>query len=43
MVGRVRIALLWMPRTGLEWAFRLSLEPRRCSRDMPAMPASCCG
>ena len=27
--GRVRRAPRWMQKTGLEWAFRLSLEPRR--------------
>jgi N-acetylglucosaminyldiphosphoundecaprenol N-acetyl-beta-D-mannosaminyltransferase len=27
--GRIRRAPRWMQRTGLEWAFRLGLEPRR--------------
>jgi N-acetylglucosaminyldiphosphoundecaprenol N-acetyl-beta-D-mannosaminyltransferase len=27
--GRVRRAPEWVQRAGLEWAFRLSLEPRR--------------
>jgi exopolysaccharide biosynthesis WecB/TagA/CpsF family protein len=27
--GRVRRAPRWMQRTGLEWLFRLLLEPRR--------------
>jgi N-acetylglucosaminyldiphosphoundecaprenol N-acetyl-beta-D-mannosaminyltransferase len=29
VAGRVRRAPRWMQKTGLEWAFRLSLEPRR--------------
>lgn len=27
--GRIRRAPVWMQKSGLEWAFRLSLEPRR--------------
>jgi N-acetylglucosaminyldiphosphoundecaprenol N-acetyl-beta-D-mannosaminyltransferase len=27
--GRIRRAPRWMQKSGLEWAFRLSLEPRR--------------
>src|SRR5262249_46369912 len=27
--GRVRRAPRWMQKTGLEWAFRLGLEPKR--------------
>jgi len=30
--GRVRQAPRWMMRAGLEWAFRLSQEPRRLWR-----------
>src|SRR5262249_48212309 len=30
--GRGRRAPRWMQKTGLEWAFRLSLEPRRLAR-----------
>jgi N-acetylglucosaminyldiphosphoundecaprenol N-acetyl-beta-D-mannosaminyltransferase len=30
--GRVRRAPRWMQKTGLEWAFRLLLEPRRLAR-----------
>jgi N-acetylglucosaminyldiphosphoundecaprenol N-acetyl-beta-D-mannosaminyltransferase len=30
--GRVRRAPRWMQRTGLEWAYRLALEPRRLGR-----------
>ncbi len=30
--GRVRRAPNWVRRTGLEWAFRLALEPRRLAR-----------
>jgi N-acetylglucosaminyldiphosphoundecaprenol N-acetyl-beta-D-mannosaminyltransferase len=30
--GRVRRAPTWMSRSGLEWAYRLSTEPRRLWR-----------
>lgn len=32
LAGRVRRAPVWMSRTGLEWLFRLALEPRRLAR-----------
>ena len=32
LAGRVRRAPPWVSRTGLEWAFRLALEPRRLAR-----------
>ena len=30
--GRVAQAPVWMQRTGIEWAFRLAVEPRRLWR-----------
>jgi N-acetylglucosaminyldiphosphoundecaprenol N-acetyl-beta-D-mannosaminyltransferase len=32
LTGRVRQAPTWMQRSGLEWLYRLSQEPRRLSR-----------
>jgi N-acetylglucosaminyldiphosphoundecaprenol N-acetyl-beta-D-mannosaminyltransferase len=32
LAGRVRRAPRWISRTGLEWLFRLALEPRRLAR-----------
>jgi N-acetylglucosaminyldiphosphoundecaprenol N-acetyl-beta-D-mannosaminyltransferase len=32
LAGQVRRAPAWISRAGLEWAFRLALEPRRLSR-----------
>jgi N-acetylglucosaminyldiphosphoundecaprenol N-acetyl-beta-D-mannosaminyltransferase len=29
LAGRIRRAPRWMSRSGLEWLFRLALEPRR--------------
>jgi N-acetylglucosaminyldiphosphoundecaprenol N-acetyl-beta-D-mannosaminyltransferase len=32
LTGRVRQAPKWMQRSGLEWLFRLSQEPKRLAR-----------
>jgi len=32
LAGRIRRAPPWVSRAGMEWAFRLALEPRRLAR-----------